>query len=109
MVGSLVCVSLRGMREKPTEAVLRAGSERKDSRAGLAALVGRLERRRALTRIFMQGGNLANESKSKLKVRNARPSGKDRGEDCGVEGGKGDPLEHDPAEGDHLGDGADFA
>ena len=39
----------------------------------------------------------------------ARPDREDGSNDGGVEGGEVEELEHDPAEGDHLSQGADFA
>ena len=57
----------------------------------------------------MGDGGFADEGESELKVRDARPDGKDGGEDGWVNGREGNPLEHDPAEGYHLSDGADFA
>ena len=42
-------------------------------------------------------------------VSDAGPEGEDAGDDAGVNGREGDDCEHDPAEGEHLGDGADFA
>lgn len=48
------------------------------------------------------------EAQPELEVSDPGPSGKNSGENCGVEWGNGDPLEHHPAEGDHLGDGANF-
>ena len=61
------------------------------------------------TNLFMSGGRLTDEGEAELKVGNSRPSGEDSGENGGVKRREGNPFQHDPAEGDHLSNGADFA
>ena len=43
-----------------------------------------------------------------MEVGDAGPDGEDGGDDGRNDGGDVEELEHDPAEGDHLGDSADF-
>ena len=52
--------------------------------------------------------DLSQLTQSLTKIGMARPDREDCRNDGGVEGGEVEELEHDPAEGDHLGHGADF-
>ena len=44
-----------------------------------------------------------------MEVGDARPNGEDGGENGGIDRREGNPLEHDPSKGKHLGDGADLS
>jgi hypothetical protein len=70
---------------------------------------GYVDNKRAIRRSLLLGLLAAEDALALADVGDAGPDGEDSCDDAGVNGREGDDFEHDPAEGEHLGDGADFA